>query len=881
VGCRFHRFSFVTATLLFSLTSSIQLVGTGLIGAASVSAQTTENRSKEALLLYQVGTQQYNQGQFREALQTFQKVLALAKVKGDRQRETAALNYIGLVYFNLGQYPQALNCYNQTLVIAKKIGDKAGEGATLNNIGALYTTLGQYDQALKFFYRALVIIKQVGDKAQQGKTLTGIGSVYNNMGDYRQALKFFKQALVIIKQAGDKAQQGKTLTGIGAVYKNLGKYHQSLQIFEQALVIIKEVGDKAQQGKTLTGIASIYYILGQYPQSLNFYKQARTIFKEVGNKTGEATALTGMGPIYYLLGKYADAEQTLFAAIKVMEFLRNGLLDSDKVSMFETQAVTYRLLQQTLIVQKKTNAALEISERGRARAIVELLASRISESTASKLTIKPLEIRQIQLVAKKQNATLVQYSIIYNDFPLDANQKWRPAAILIWAIAPTGEVRFRLVDLNPLWQQQKITIRQLIPNYSNIVMEPPKSEQKVSNASNSVVAIAQRSIADRCIEIALFLLVAASIISIAAWLWRFRYSNNTILAEVSRKCRWLIISLLMLLVAGSNKFLLLLPQNEPIADSDSDRGLGFVFKAQKFSQSDRLKQLHKLLIEPIADFLPKEPNAHVIFIPQSFLFLVPFPALQDANGKYLIEKHTILSAPSIQVLDLTQKRTTGIFYGGSNALIVGNPTMPSLATHSGEPEQKLPSLPGAEQEAIAIAHLLKTQAIIGDRATKRAILQKMPSSRIIHLATHGLLDELRGLNSAIALAPDPPSSPPYQGGRGKVNGFLTAEEILDTKIKLNAELVVLSACDTGRGKITGDGIVGLSRSLISAGVKSVVVSLWSVPDAPTAFLMTEFYRQMQQQPDKARSLRKAMLTTMKQHPNPKDWAAFTLIGQAD
>jgi CHAT domain-containing protein len=100
-------------------------------------------------------------------------------------------------------------------------------------------------------------------------------------------------------------------------------------------------------------------------------------------------------------------------------------------------------------------------------------------------------------------------------------------------------------------------------------------------------------------------------------------------------------------------------------------------------------------------------------------------------------------------------------------------------------------------------------------------------------------------------------------------------------MKLNAELVVLSACDTGRGRITGDGVIGLSRSLISAGVPSVIVSLWSVPDAPTASLMTEFYRQLQQNPDKATALRQAMLTTMKQHPNPKHWAAFTLIGEAE
>jgi CHAT domain-containing protein len=96
---------------------------------------------------------------------------------------------------------------------------------------------------------------------------------------------------------------------------------------------------------------------------------------------------------------------------------------------------------------------------------------------------------------------------------------------------------------------------------------------------------------------------------------------------------------------------------------------------------------------------------------------------------------------------------------------------------------------------------------------------------------------------------------------------------------LKTELVVLSACNTGRGRITGDGVVGLSRAFVAAKVPSIVVSLWSVPDNPTALLMTEFYRNILRQPDKAAALRQAMLTTMKQYPDPFDWAGFVLIGE--
>ncbi|HEY9851305.1 MAG TPA: CHAT domain-containing tetratricopeptide repeat protein [Leptolyngbyaceae cyanobacterium] len=307
-------------------------------------------------------------------------------------------------------------------------------------------------------------------------------------------------------------------------------------------------------------------------------------------------------------------------------------------------------------------------------------------------------------------------------------------------------------------------------------------------------------------------------------------------------------------------------------ESIGARGRGLAITARTEANSrlgfnQRLQELHQLLIEPIADKLPTDPSSRVTFIPQDSLFLVPFAALQDRAGKYLIEKHTIINAPSFQVLDLTRQQQKAIRDTIKSVLIVGNPTMPSL-TEEGSPPQQLSSLPGAEREANAIAKIFNAQAITGNAATKTAIAQRISQARIIHLATHGLLDDAGGFFSSLALAPS-----------SRDNGFLTAREII--ALKLNAELVVLSACDTGKGKITGDGVVGLSRSFIGAGTPSVIVSLWAVPDGPTAELMTAFYQNLKNGSDKVQALRSAMLQTMKQFPNPRDWGAFTLIGEAD
>ncbi|BAY81591.1 TPR repeat-containing protein [Calothrix parasitica NIES-267] len=531
-------------------------------------------------------------------------------------------------------------------------------------------------------------------------------------------------------------------------------------------------------------LGTAYFYQGDKPKSIDYYKQSLAIAKDTKHRDTEGNFLTNLGVALYKSGNLAAAEKTLYEGLAVRESLRNQkLTDSNKVSLFDTQTNTYHNLQRVLIAQNKTDAALEISERGRGRAFVELLASRLS-TNPQKQSPTPPNITEIKQIAKQQNSTLIQYSIIYDEFKLGGREQTKESELYIWVIKPTGEVTFRKADLKPLWQKENTTLRQL-------------------------VTTSRQSIGAR----------------------------------------------------GANF-----------------RGIDVSFNPDAPKAANKLKRLHELLIDPIADLLPKNPSARVTFIPQESLFLVPFPALQDKSGKYLIEKHTILTSPSIQVLELTRKQKQRIgkqSIQGSNILIVGNPTMPKIPPKIGEKPQQLTPLPGAEREAKAIAKLFGAKALTGNQATETLVTQRLSQARLIHLASHGIFDDVQGLNSGIALTPS--SSPNKNNEKG--DGLLTAGEILD--LELNAELVVLSACDTGRGKITGDGVIGLSRSWISAGVPSVLVSLWSVPDAPTAELMTEFYQNLQNNPDKATALRKAMLKIMKQHPNPRDWAAFTLIGEAE
>lgn len=283
-----------------------------------------------------------------------------------------------------------------------------------------------------------------------------------------------------------------------------------------------------------------------------------------------------------------------------------------------------------------------------------------------------------------------------------------------------------------------------------------------------------------------------------------------------------------------------------------------------------LHVLHQLLIDPIAEHLPQDPEARVTMIPHGELFLVPFAALTDEKGSPLIERHTLLTSPSIEVIRLAaeqQKRGRGI--KGRTRLVVGNPTMPTVLYRPDKPPAPLDPLKGAEAEAKLIGQMLKVEPLVGDAATESAVVKQMESAAVIHFATHGLLEAQDAISqsylSSIALAAD-----------DNEDGFLTVRETMN--MKLNAELAVLSACDSGRGRISGDGVLGLSRAYIAAGVPSVAVSLWPVSDQATAVLMTTYYENLLSGSDKAAALRKAMLATRNKFPQPGLWAPFTLYG---
>ncbi|MBW4493034.1 MAG: CHAT domain-containing protein [Oscillatoria princeps RMCB-10] len=717
---------------------------------------------------------------YAAAIQCFQKNVAAAGKVGNYQWEAQALNNLGVAYFQVGDYAKALESHQQQLALAQKLqalGEgPSAQGQALVALATVYSALGNYEKAIEFYRQSLDSAPEADAPQWKGTALRNLGIVYITLENYDKAIECQQQALALAQKSGDKRGEGQALGNLGIAYFSLGDYRKAIEFSNQHLAAMRQVGDRRGEGQALGNLGLAYYALKDYQKAIECHRQHLAIARQMGDRPAEGYALQNLGEALHKNGQLQEAAETLRAGIEILESIRAGLGEDDlkKVSIFDRQVNAYAALQEVLVAQDKTSEALEIAERGRARAFVELLAKRAGGQTSEIATVASPNIERIKEIARAHNSTLVAYSIIKNPFEIEGRRQKLESDIYIWVVKPAGEVAFRRVELQ-----------------------------------------SQRSATQ---EVSLEALVASSRDSIG--------------------------------VRGVSA----VPR------------IGRVEIGNPSRQTQDLQRMYQLLIEPIADLLPASPNERVTFIPQNELFLVPFGALQDAAGKYLIEKHTILTSPSIQVLDLTRRQTSK---GGGDALVVGNPTMPSILLESGGPAQQLPPLPGAEREAVEIAKMLKTEALTGNRATKQAILQGLSKARIVHLATHGLLDDLgSGVPGVLALAPT-----------GTDSGLLGAGEILD--LRINAGLVVLSACNTGKGRITGDGVIGLSRSFISAGTSSVLVSLWYVPDAPTAELMTEFYRQLQLTSDKALALRNAMLVTMKDHPNPRDWAGFTLIGEAE
>ena len=285
------------------------------------------------------------------------------------------------------------------------------------------------------------------------------------------------------------------------------------------------------------------------------------------------------------------------------------------------------------------------------------------------------------------------------------------------------------------------------------------------------------------------------------------------------------------------------------------------------AEVDALRELYDMVIAPISHLIKDE---ELIIVPDGSSFLVPYAALLDQNSRYLSETLRIRLAPSLTSLRLLAECPEGR-HSTSGALLVGDPWIQTVRLKSRENRKlkRFPQLPGAVKEIKMIGQILNVEPLIGKNATKEQVLSRLNSVSLVHIAAHG--SAKRG---EILLSPNPGSSEPPE----KKDFLLTMTDVLNAK--LDAKLVVLSCCHSGRGKIKAEDVVGIARAFLGAGARSVIASLWAVNDEATQKFMRHFYEHLVKGQSASKSLHEAM-KMMRESDDfnaVKYWAPFMLIG---
>ena len=749
------------------------------------------------------------------------------------------LNRIGKLHQIRGEYELALTSYQKSVKIYRDLQDFKNEPIILSKIASVYRNQGKYHQALTTYREARAKFEKTG------ATSTKIASiyhdeavVYHNLGRHEKAEIGYQKSIEVFQKEENKLDLGVIWNNIGKIREQRKEYNTALDAYDTALSFFqgKENIDARQlTARTLTYQGNVHRHLKEFEEAIATLRTSLEMRKELGDRPGEGVTLARLATAYRDLGNYRLAMERYRQALEIFEDV------GDRLEI----ARTLTDVGATYLEQKKWNLAKH--ELKKAIATFDTLCSDLGDSTTKPHSIKPFdrdtdENKIAFLDTQARTYQLLQKALVRQNKQEEALEVSEQARTRAFADLLAERLGSRIGEVR-------------------VPCDSPKLDEIRNAAKEKQATFVEYSFIEEDEEM---------------YIWTI---------EPEGKIHFRAVDLKKELPEGLNAKIDEIRQGL----TQDSRALEHFWQERS---SDRFKQMYRVLIEPIEDLLPENPEDEVIFIPQGFLFLLPFAALQDAEGKYLIEKHTLTVASSIRVLELQRhgaawnarrmrgkRRRPTVVGTPSSVAVVGNPVMPEIPRDLGEEPRSLPSLVGAEEEAIAIARYLGAKPLVGSEATKKAVLEKMQSARIIHLATHGLLDDLgTGVPGAIALAPNKGES----AGEDESNGLLMAYDVLT--MRLQAELVVLSACDSGLGKVTGDGIVGLSRAFAAAGVPSLVVSLWKVPDRPTKEMMVEFYQQLgrglRQEPNKARALRRAMLEMKEKYDNPKDWAAFVLVGES-
>jgi CHAT domain-containing protein/tetratricopeptide (TPR) repeat protein len=814
-------------------------------------------------------------GELKAGLACYERALpVLREVKAESLAASALIN-VGRVYDILGEPDPALDRYREARERMHAVGDRTGEAQTLNYIGLLHQELGNSQEALADFGAAMDAFRALGNRRWLAFGLHNTGLVYQGLGEWTRAAAAYEEALRLRREIGDKAEEAATLSNLGLVYGDLGRTREALECHQRALALRQETGDRWGEGVALTQLGRDSLELGDTAAASAHFDRAVELLQAAGSRTDEAEALRGRGEVCLQTGDPAKALQSLgealrlaratghraseaqvehwlaraeraaghlaaarthaAAALDILESLRTRIAGPDLRASFsalrhQAYELDLDLLMESHRAEPSTGwdrAALETAERARARTLVELLNEAgvdVHQGVSPALLERRSSLLR-RLSAKTERAL--------REHPKGADER-----------AALEEERLAVLrDLDSM----EAEIRERSPGFAALTQPQPLSAAGIQALLDPDTLLLSYSLGEE-----------------RSYLWAVT-SDRIESFELPAR-----------------------PRVEGLARKVNEELSRFDVEGRR-QEAEDTAALGRLLLGPVAGRLP---GKRLVVVPDGALEYVPFGALpspESPEAAPLIERHEIADLPSASALAVQRHLLERRPPAAKRIAVIADPVFDlrdsrltarvagRSTVRSGEGDSPFERLPASRQEAEAIAALVprgESMLALGfDAALPRVLGDRLSGFRVVHFATHGVIDAERPALSGLALSMVDAAGRPQEG-------FLHLHDIYN--LRLDADLVVLSGCRTALGKeVRGEGLIGLTRGFQYAGASRVLASLWRVEDQATAALMTRFYRALWiDKLPPAAALRQAQLGVRGQRRwrDPYFWAGFVLEG---
>ncbi len=798
---------------------------------------------------------------YQQAIEKYEAAFVIWQNVNEKLLQAFTLHEVGNIYGDIGEFQKAIDSHTKAAALYREAKNPRGEADVTNNIGWIYGELGDTQNRLAMYDRAAAIYLTVGDI--DPVLISNFGTTYAKLGQYQRALDIHLHVLEMRRPIGEPLGLGITLRNIGDCYEHLGNKQKALDFFNESLPYMEKAGNHFYTASTLVNLGLIYESLGQKEKALDYFNQTLKVRQTINDERGSGSALFYIARVERDLGNLNEARKRIEAALEVVERLRNRVASQQLRATFFASVQQFREFYIDLLMrlhkehpsQRLDVAAFNASETGRARSLLELLSeanAEIHHGVDPQLLERKRDLERT--IADKAESQVRLLSEKHTEEQATAAAK-------------------EIGALTTEYEQIEARIRETSPRYAALTQPLPLT-----------LVETQKQVLDPET-----LLLEYSLGEQKSFLWAvtpdsvktYELPNRAVIEPLARRV-----------------YELLTTRNRAVANETLEqRRLRLESADAEYLKS--AASLSQILLGPAAAELK---NKRLLIVSDGVLQFIPFSGLPDpTNAQPLMLDHEIVTAPSTAVVALLRQETTNrkqapktlavfadpVFSTDDSRVLTAKLAHAAQEKTSGQDAVRSASEVGlgdlrrlrfSRQEADEITRYatndLKLEAVDFQATRTLATSADLGQYQIVHFATHGLINNTHPELSGVVL------SLVDEKGRPQ-NGFLRLYDLYN--LKLSADLVVLSACQTALGKeIRGEGLVGLTRGFMYAGAPRVVASLWQIDDRATAEFMKRFYEGMLGQKLRpAAALRAAQASMSKdaRWHQPHYWAAFTLQGE--